>query len=116
MCSTVFTEGDKAPLIEAWTAEREKTTKRREFPKRGAVATPVGPVGAPSDRLQPCLLLTSAPCMAVGGNVRYVYCVIEPHGMRYKRSQASHARRGAAGGRGSPLTTTLHLAIKKRNG
>src|SRR2546427_92030 len=54
-------------------------------------------VGAPSDRLQPCLLLTSAPCKAVGGNVRYVYGVIEPHGVRYKQSQASHARRGAAG-------------------
>ena len=97
MCSSVFTEGDAAPLIEAWTGERAKTTKGRESPKRGAVATPVAPVGAPSDRLQPCLLLTSAPCKAVGGNVRYVYCVIEPHGMRYKQSQASHARRMAAG-------------------
>src|SRR5438445_669778 len=97
MCSTLFNEGHTGRLIKRWTAERAKTTKGRASPKRGAVATPVGPVGAPSDRLQPCLLLTSAPCMAVGGNVRYVYCVIEPHGMRYKRSQASHARRGAAG-------------------
>ena len=97
MCSTVFTEGDTGRLIKRWTAERAKTAKGRESPKRGAVATPVAPVGAPSDRLQPCLLLTSAPCKAVGGNVRYVYCVIEPHGMRYKQSQASHARRGAAG-------------------
>src|SRR5438309_9952010 len=50
MCSSVFTEGDRAPLIEAWTGERAKTTKGRESPKRGAVANagcarrrPVGP-------------------------------------------------------------------------
>src|SRR2546427_9836649 len=50
MCSSVFTEGDRAPLIEAWTGERAKMTKGRESPKRGAVANagwarrrPVGP-------------------------------------------------------------------------
>src|SRR2546427_11225103 len=115
MCSTVFTEGDTGRLIKRWTAERAKTAKGRESPKRGAVATPVAPVGAPSDRLQPCLLLTSAPCKAVGGNVRYVYGVIEPHGVRYKQSQARHARRGTAGRRGAPLTTTPRPAIQKRN-
>src|SRR5438309_9952009 len=100
MCSTVFTEGDTGRLIKRWTAERAKTAKGRESPKRGAVATPVAPVGAPSDRLQPCLLLTSAPCKAAGGNVRYVYGVIEPHGVRYKQSQASQGKRVAAGCRG----------------
>src|SRR3989449_11304049 len=97
MCSTVFTEGDTGRLIKRWTAERAKTAKGRESPKRGAVATPVAPVGAPAHRLQPCLLLTSAPCKPAGGNVRYGYGVIERHGVRYKQSQASAGRPRAAG-------------------
>src|SRR2546426_10541742 len=97
MCSTVFTEGDTGRLIKRWTAERAKTAKGRESPKRGAEATPDAPAGAPSDRLQPCLLLTSTPSKAVGGNVRYVYGAIEPHGVSYTQSQAINARQRAAG-------------------
>src|SRR5437899_6890494 len=87
MCSSVFTERNPGHLAECWRPEREKIVSNvRHFPMRGAVAhagwalrRPVGPTAASFVPSPP------TPPDSVRVDVRYVYSVIEPHGVRYKQ-------------------------------
>src|SRR6266849_10222637 len=88
---------------------------KADFRSEAPWHTSVGAVGAPSDRLRACLLLTSSPRNTDREDVRYVYCVIEPHGLRYKHRRRAARGEGAPGRPGSPLTITLPSATKKRN-